>query len=57
MKLLTHDRDKIGDFQKLVLLHTPVGFLMGVDPLGRGLKDLFIAYEENDDVWEMVAPT
>jgi len=50
MKILRHDHDGIGDFQKRVLLHIPVGLLIGVPLLGYPLLKLFLAYEENEDV-------
>jgi hypothetical protein len=53
VKFLTHDRDKIGDFQSRVLLHIPIGFLIGliliIPFVGYGLLKLFIRYEENED--------
>jgi len=52
MKLLMHSRDKVGDFQDRVLLHVPIGFLMGLFPFDTGLKDIFIRYEENEDLHE-----
>jgi len=54
MKLLKHERDKIGDFQRRVLLHIPIGFIIGlasvVPFVGSTLAQLFIRYEENEDV-------
>ena len=54
MKILRHDRDKVGDFQSRVLLHIPIGFLIGMASLipfvGLALLWLFIRYEENEDL-------
>ncbi|GAH20484.1 unnamed protein product, partial [marine sediment metagenome] len=51
MKWLTHERDKIGDFQKRVLIHLPIGFIIGVlFPLTYPALKIFIRYEENEDV-------
>jgi len=48
---LKHDRDKVGDFSKRVLLHIPIGFVIGaVFPLSFPLLWLFIKYEENEDL-------
>lgn len=52
--ILKHERDKVGDYQKRVLLHFWLGFLMGLTfPLSLGLIWLFVAYEENEDRHEM----
>lgn len=56
MKLLKHDRDSVGDFQYRVLIHVPIGFLIGLvslipfTSLGENLKNLFEAYENSEDV-------
>lgn len=55
--LLKHERDKVGDFQRRVLLHVPIGFIIGISVLGHWaigiiLVALFIFYERNEDVWE-----
>ena len=50
-KLITHNRDDEGDFGHRVLLHIPVGLLIGIPILGYPLLKLFIAYEENEDKW------
>ena len=47
---LRHERDKVGDFGKRTLMHIPVGFVIGLLPFSGGLKDLFISYEENEDL-------
>ena len=58
MNLLTHSRDKVGDFQSRVLLHIPVGFLIG---LFLEDKDLFLEYERDecahsqDEAWKDIA--
>ena len=49
-KHLTHNRDKTGDFGVRVLLHIPIGLLMGIPVLGWGLILLFKFYEENEDL-------
>ena len=49
MKLLSHNRDKVGDFQKRVLIHIPIGLLLGIPLLGLPLLIVFVHYEENED--------
>lgn len=51
MKLLKHKRDKDGDYQKRVLIHIPIGLLIGIPVLGYPILKLFIRYEENEDKW------
>ena len=50
---LTHDRDKVGDFQARVLLHIPIGIIIGllsvIPFVGYTLMRLFVRYEENED--------
>lgn len=48
-KAIKHNRDNEGDYGERVLLHIPIGIYMGLFPLSRGLRELFIAYEENED--------
>ena len=49
-KLITHDRDKVGDFGSRVVLHIPVGFLIGVSfPLSYPLLKTIHKYERNED--------
>ena len=48
-KFLTHPRDFDGDYQERLLMHIPVGILMGIPLLGLPLLRLFIRYEENED--------
>ena len=55
MRLLKHDRDKVGDFQRRALLHLPVGFLCAASTLGHWVLPLiltagFIFYEKNEDL-------
>jgi len=50
MKIIKHERDKIGDFQKRVLIHIPIGLLIGIPIIGKPVKDLFIEYENNEDL-------
>jgi Na+/proline symporter len=50
MKILKHSRDKTGDFQERVLIHIPIGLLMGIPLLGRNLTQLFVKYQENEDL-------
>lgn len=56
MKILTHSRDKVGDFQSRALLHIPIGFLIGIASLfpfmslGSNLTEIFTKYERNEDV-------
>lgn len=51
MKFLTHERDKVGDYQKRLLIHIPIGILIGIPVLGIPILFLFIRYEENEDFW------
>ena len=51
MKFLKHSKDTVGDYQSRVLLHIPVGFLMGLMPFSGTFKDLFFYYEESEDKW------
>lgn len=44
---ITHNRDAAGDFGIRVLIHIPVGFLIG---LGLLSEDMFLKYERNEDL-------
>ena len=44
-------RDEEGDYGIRVLLHIPVGLLMGVPIIGYQLMRLFFFYEKNEDKW------
>ena len=46
----THERDEAGDFGFRSLMHIPIGMLMGIPVLGKPLRDIFVRYEENEDV-------
>lgn len=50
MIFLKHSRDTVGDFQYRVLLHIPIGLLIGIPILGKPVRVLFKAYEENEDL-------
>jgi len=50
-KLITHNRDKVGDYGVRVVIHIPVGILMSLPVLGWGLIALFIRYEDSEDFW------
>lgn len=51
MKFLKHSRDKVGDFGSRVILHIPIGFLIGVTfPLSYPLLETIHKYERNEDV-------
>ena len=50
-RTITHTRDKDGDYGIRVLLHIPIGLLMGVPVLGYQLMQLFFFYEKNEDKW------
>ena len=54
MKLLKHSRDEVGDFQNRVLLHIPIGYIIGllsVVPFsGSTLAGMFLKYERNEDL-------
>ena len=50
MPLLNHGRDKVGDFQKRVLIHIPIGLLIGVPLFGIPILVLFVRYEQNEDL-------
>ena len=49
----THNRDDEGDFGIRVIIHIPIGIVMGVLSiipfLGYGLIQLFLKYERNED--------
>lgn len=49
-RIITHNRDTEGDFGIRVLIHIPIGILIGIPFIGRNIKDLFIRYEENEDL-------
>lgn len=52
-RLITHNRDKVGDFGSRVVLHIPIGFLIGITfPLSYPLLKIFKAYEQNEDAHE-----
>lgn len=53
-KLITHNRDTVGDFGSRVVLHIPIGVLIGYlcfnDPwAGIGLLLMFLIYEWTED--------
>lgn len=50
--ILTHERDKVGDYQRRLLMHIPIGMIMGIPILGLPVLWLFIRYEENEDLHE-----
>ena len=50
-KLITHSRDRKGDYGIRVVLHIPIGILMSIPILGWGLIALFIYYQKNEDYW------
>lgn len=50
-KHITHNRDNEGDFGYRVLLHIPIGLLIGIPILGNNIAKLFTKYEENEDKW------
>ena len=57
VRLLKHERDKAGDFQRRVLLHIPVGFVCAISVLGHWALALaltagFLYYENNEDLHE-----
>jgi len=48
---IKHNRDVEGDFGVRMLLHIPVGLLIGLTfPLSIPLVWLFVRYEENEDL-------
>ena len=54
MKLLTHNRDKTGDFQSRVLVHIPIGIITALCILVHwvlvlALVYIFWHYERNED--------
>lgn len=50
-RLFTHNRDEVGDYGIRMVIHIPLGFLLGLThPFSGDLKDIFIRYEENEDV-------
>lgn len=55
MKFLEHERDQVGDFQKRVLIHIPIGLLIGMSWLAHWVFPLvfaylFLEYERNEDL-------
>ena len=48
-KHITHNRDDEGDYGHRVMLHIPVGMLIGIPIIGIPMLQLFIRYEENED--------
>jgi len=52
-KLVTHNRDTVGDFGSRVVLHIPIGLIIGLTSIiplvGYTLARLFVAYEQNED--------
>ena len=48
---ITHPRDEVGDYGVRVLLHIPIGLLMGIPIIGYQLMRLFFFYEKNEDQW------
>ena len=48
---ITHPRDEEGDYGIRVLLHIPIGLLMGIPVIGYQLMRLFFFYEKNEDKW------
>ena len=49
-KHFTHNRDLTGDFGIRVLIHIPIGFLIGVLLFNdKALTNLFLKYELNED--------
>lgn len=50
-KLITHNRDTVGDFGSRVVLHIPIGIIMSLPVIGWGLIALFIRYEDSEDFW------
>ena len=51
MKFLKHERDKVGDYQRRLLMHIPIGLLIGVPIIGYPILKLFVAYEDSEDFW------
>jgi len=50
-RLITHNRDREGDFGIRVVIHIPIGFLMGLLLFNdRGIVSLFLKYERNEDL-------
>ena len=50
-KKITHPRDDDGDYGIRVLLHIPIGLLMGIPIIGYQLMRMFLLYEKNEDKW------
>ncbi len=51
MKFLKHSRDTVGDYQQRVLIHIPIGLLIGILILGYPLLHLFEKYQQSEDQW------
>jgi hypothetical protein len=55
MAIFKHPRDKVGDFQVRMLIHIPIGILIGLaslipfTKLGKNLSEHFLKYERNED--------
>ena len=45
-RLIRHNRDVAGDYGIRVLIHIPIGFLIG---LGLLSENMFLKYERNED--------
>jgi hypothetical protein len=49
-KLITHPRDRAGDFGIRLVTHIPHGIIMSIPILGWSLIPLFKAYQRNEDL-------
>jgi hypothetical protein len=49
-KLITHPRDRAGDYGVRMLMHIPIGLIMSIPVLGWGIIPIFRAYERNEDL-------
>jgi hypothetical protein len=55
MAIFKHPRDRVGDFQVRMLIHIPIGILIGLASLipftkvGKNLSEHFLKYERNED--------
>ncbi len=50
-KKIKHPRDEAGDYGIRVVMHVPIGLIMGIPIIGYQLMRLFFFYEKNEDRW------
>ena len=50
-RTITHPRDEEGDYGIRVVMHIPIGIIMGIPIIGFQLMSLFFFYQKNEDSW------